>query len=99
MSNLVVPERLESYIANTFTGGTDSDWHAHAEAVIDNKYQTQYGIRKRVRDKIESGEYVLTGNTTLQSVLDKADAKSTELYDSFVNQEFNLCVSEDGDLG
>jgi len=98
MANIGIPERLKLHIANTFPGGTDAEKKEYFNDQINSKW-IQYDVGKRVIDKIQNGEYPLTGNTTLKSIMTKDDAESVELFDLYMKQEFYLCVTEDDDLG
>ena len=59
---------------------------------------TEYGVLDKVRAKLEDGTYALTGDCTVDSVMNKSDDASIVLFDTYVQQEYDACQEADSDL-
>ena len=57
-----------------------------------------YGLVSRIRAKLEDGTYALTGDCTVDSVIGKTDEASVALFDTYLQQEYDLCQAADSDL-
>ena len=57
-----------------------------------------YELISKVRAKLEDGTYALTGDCTVDSVIGKTDEASTALFDTYLQQEYDLCQAADPDF-